>query len=148
MSPLSRVQLQMIFNKLDRNGDGLVSVDELASLLNGLGIDSSRDELELLVGGKALDYIEFLFFCQTLTKGSSEEEELLERDLRRAFRVFDLNGDGYITCEELRIALSRLAVWDDERGQDCRQMIAAHDRNSDGVLDFEEFKQMVMLAGQ
>ncbi|KAL3840053.1 hypothetical protein ACJIZ3_024644 [Penstemon smallii] len=63
----------------------------------------------------------------------------------RAFKVFDLDGDGFISCEELQIALSRLGLWDEHcSGQDCKDMIGMFDTNSDGFVDFEEFKDMVL----
>ncbi|XP_051149723.1 probable calcium-binding protein CML44 [Andrographis paniculata] len=150
---LSGVEAQRIFKELDQNDDGLVSVDELAWLAQGLGlgVDVKRGDLELLVGGKALDYADFVFFCQTLMMNNNpipveeeEEEEEEERDLGRAFRVFDLDGDGFISSEELRIALSRLGLWDHQH-HDCSRMIAAYDANSDGLLDFHDFKHMMML---
>ncbi|XP_073271956.1 probable calcium-binding protein CML44 [Primulina huaijiensis] len=153
MSPLNTTHLHRIFNNLDKNGDGLVSLDELMWLLEKINVPAKRDELELLVGEKSLDYIDFLFFYQTLIKGNMfqeksllehEDDDVSEMDLRKAFRVFDLNGDGFISCEELQIALSRLGLWDERCGQDCKRMIDVYDTNSDGFLDFEEFKDMML----
>ncbi|KAI3460547.1 hypothetical protein Pfo_017210 [Paulownia fortunei] len=157
MSPFNTVHSHRIFNKLDRDGDGLVRVDELLWLLDGFGLHAKRDELELLVGGKSLNYVDFLFFYETLIRGNifeqeickfEREDETLERDLRKAFRVFDLDDDGFISCEDLQIALSRLGLWDQHYGQDCRHMIDAYDTDSDGLLDFEEFRNMMLLTGQ
>lgn len=153
MYPLTTYHLNQIFNELDRNKDGLVSIDELMSLLERLGLYASRAELELLVGDKALDFFDFLFFYQTLiNKGGKnvvgDHHEIVEAndhesDLREAFRVFDLNGDGFISCEELQIALGRLGLLEKSCGQDCMKMIGVYDANSDGLLDFEEFKDMM-----
>ncbi|PIN16479.1 Calmodulin and related proteins (EF-Hand superfamily) [Handroanthus impetiginosus] len=150
MSPLNTIDLYQIFKNLDKNGDGLVSIDELMWLLERIGIQCKRDELELLVGNKALDAVDFLFFYETLViKGNNfyqekckveGEDEILENDLRKAFRVFDMNDDGFISSEELQTALSRLGLWDE---QDCKHMIVVYDTNKDGLLDFEEFKDMM-----
>lgn len=153
MYPLSTYHLHQIFNELDRNNDGLVSIDELMSLLERLRLNVNRAELELLVGDHALNFLDFLFFYQTLNKiivqekGEIEEadRDTLEGDLRKAFKVFDLNGDGFISCEELQIALGKLGLLDKSCGQDCMQMIGVYDTNSDGLLDFDEFKEMMFM---
>ncbi|KAG8378209.1 hypothetical protein BUALT_Bualt08G0114000 [Buddleja alternifolia] len=158
MSPLNTIHLHRIFDYLDKNGNGFVSVDDLMLLLERIGINVKRVELEQLVGKTTLDSIDFLFFYQSLMiKGNNNddivykvegEDEILERDLREAFRVFDLNEDGFISCEELQIALSKLGLWDERCGQDCKHMIGVYDSNSDGLLDFDEFKDMMLLTFQ
>lgn len=113
------------------------------------------------MGKSSLDLGEFLFFWKSISKengsnvgdvvgggggdgenGGKEEEE---SDLIEAFNVFDLNGDGVITWEELQSVLSRLGLWDEKSGKDCKRMICMYDTNLDGVLDFQEFKNMMLL---
>ena len=77
----------------------------------------------------------------------SDEVEEVERDLVKAFKVFDLDDDGFITSQELECVLKRLGMWDDERcGKDCASMICSYDTNFDGKLDFQEFKDMMLLT--
>ncbi|XP_016554938.1 probable calcium-binding protein CML44 isoform X2 [Capsicum annuum] len=145
---------EMIFDKLDEDGDGLVSLDELKGLLDKIGACTGLDELQSLVGKTSLDFIDFLFFYEAMLKKNYGEEikedsdvdNKLEDDLVEAFKVFDLNGDGFISCEELQKLLSRLGLWDEKEGSDCRNMIHMYDTNLDGVLDFEEFKNMMLLS--
>ncbi|KAK4481324.1 hypothetical protein RD792_012209 [Penstemon davidsonii] len=136
-------KIQELHRIFDKNGDGLVSVDELLWILEKIDVHVIRDELELFVGKQALNSIDFLFFYETLMiKGC--ELELRDDDdevLKRAFKVFDLDGDGLISCEELQIALSRLGLY---CGQDCKDMIGMYDTNLDGYVDFEEFKDMML----
>ncbi|PPD84648.1 hypothetical protein GOBAR_DD18424 [Gossypium barbadense] len=127
MSPLSKNDLRRIFEKLDKNGDGLVSLEELNWLLERIGVQFSLEELESLVGKPCLGFEEFF-------------------DLAKAFKVFDLNGDGFISCEELQSVLVRLGLWDEKNGKDCRNMICFYDTNLDGMIDFEEFKNMMLRS--
>ncbi|KAF9609742.1 hypothetical protein IFM89_018190 [Coptis chinensis] len=69
-----------------------------------------------------------------------------ESDLVGAFKVFDINSDGFISSDELQCVLSRLGLWEERSGCDCTRMIYEFDINSDGVLDFEEFKKMMLLT--
>lgn len=158
MPPLSSGDLRRLFKNLDRNGDGLVSLDELNWLLERTGVAQPigfRD-LESVAGKSALNFADFSCFYESMSKGgggeegetaiSKEEEEGEEGDLEEAFRVFDLNGDGFISCEELQRVLARLELWEENCGRDCKTMIGAYDLNSDGLLDFDEFKTMMMLS--
>lgn len=157
MCPINASNLHRIFDKLDKDGDGFVSVDELMWLLESIGVQTSLDELELLVGKKGfLDPIDFLLFHDIVISGKSmdekklrkkeqeEEERNIEKDLVQAFEVFDLNRDGFISSEELQSALSKLGLLDEQCGKDCKSMINVYDTNSDGKLDFEEFKNMML----
>ncbi|KAF7816803.1 putative calcium-binding protein CML44 [Senna tora] len=140
MYPMTLTDLQRIFEKLDVNEDGLVSLEELNWLLEKIGFQFSEEELECLVGKQSLDLNDFLFFYESISKQNKDD---VERDLVEAFKVFDLDGDGFITSQELECVLKRLGLWDDKTGKDCRSMICFYDTNSDGRLDFEEFKGMM-----
>ncbi|KAI8531393.1 hypothetical protein RHMOL_Rhmol11G0132900 [Rhododendron molle] len=157
-SPLNTNDLHRIFEKLDQNSDGFVSLDELKSLLERIGVHSAHDELQALVGNTRLDLIDFLCFYDTIVKhningdddqigeGENEGKDDLEGDLAEAFKVYDLNGDGYISCDELQSVLSRLGFWSEDCGKDCGSMINVYDTNSDGLLDFDEFKNMMLVT--
>ncbi|CAL1405428.1 unnamed protein product [Linum trigynum] len=106
MTPgLHAADLRRIFHQLDRNGDGLLIIDELGWLLDRIGSSSlhfTSDEVESSVGKSTLDFDEFLAFYRSIDGGHSGESgasvaAAVERDLEEAFRVFDLNGDGFIT---------------------------------------------------
>ncbi|KAK2633183.1 probable calcium-binding protein CML44 [Eucalyptus grandis] len=158
MSPLGTGDLRRIFENLDKNGDGQVSLEELNWLLEKIGIHHSLGELELSIGKPSLDFDEFLFFYdsisseETMRSGGVESRESSggdvnqETDLAEAFKVFDLNDDGFISCDELQSVLSKLELWDERSGRDCNSMIRAYDTNNDGKLDFEEFKSMMSIT--
>ncbi|CAN4121131.1 unnamed protein product [Withania somnifera] len=154
MSALNESHIQRIFDKLDEDGDGLVSLDELKGLLDKVGACTGLDELQSFVGKSSLNFIDFLLFYEAMVKKNNEEkikkdnniDNNLEDDLVEAFKVFDLNGDGFISCEELQKVLSRLGLWDEKEGSDCKNMIHIYDTNLDGVLDFEEFKNMMLVS--
>ncbi|XP_050213247.1 probable calcium-binding protein CML44 [Mercurialis annua] len=161
MCPLSINDLHRIFVKLVKNHDGILSIDDLNWLLERIGVYFGLKELEDLVGKSSLNFDEFLIFYDSITKqkdddddysneivtvAKDEEEENKEEleDLDKAFKVFDMNGDGFISSEELQIVLERLGLWDEINGKDCRIMICAFDTNFDGLLDFQEFKNMML----
>lgn len=56
--------------------------------------------------------------------------------VKAVFRECDANGDGVVSCTELRSALRQLAGWHDG---ELEKLFTAADVNSDGVLDYSEF---------
>ncbi|KAJ6306925.1 hypothetical protein OIU78_022102 [Salix suchowensis] len=158
MCVLKTNDLKRIFQELDKNGDGLLSAAELGWLLESIGgVHFSLQEVESSLGKSCLNFDEFLLFYDSITKqggdGNSEavpadgqDQGCKEEgcDLVEAFKVYDSNGDGFISAEELQSMLSRLGLWDEMTGKDCRGMISKYDTNLDGVLDFEEFKKMML----
>ncbi|XP_058781505.1 probable calcium-binding protein CML44 [Vicia villosa] len=152
MSLLSTTDLHRIFEKLDTNNDGFLSLEEMNSLLQKIGNNNSQftlHELESLVQKKSLDFNEFLFFYNSISKPNNDDDdddELLEKDLATTFKVFDLDGDGFITSQELECVLKKLGFLDETSGKDCRSMIQFYDTNLDGRLDFQEFKNMMLIT--
>lgn len=55
--------------------------------------------------------------------------------MRTAFRVFDIDGNGLIDAEELRLTMQHLGEKLTDR--DVEAMILAVDRNRDGKIDYE-----------
>ncbi|GJM88051.1 hypothetical protein PR202_ga04070 [Eleusine coracana subsp. coracana] len=66
-----------------------------------------------------------------------------EGELKETFAVFDADGDGRISAEELREVLASLG--DDRCSvEDCRRMIRGVDTDGDGFVCFKEFTRMMM----
>ncbi|KAF8009331.1 hypothetical protein BT93_J0354 [Corymbia citriodora subsp. variegata] len=158
MSPLGTRDLRRIFENLDKNEDGQVSLEELNWLLEKINIHYSVNELESSIGKSSLEFDEFLYFYDSISsektmrssglesRESNEGDADQETDLAEAFKVFDLNDDGFISWDELQSVLSKLELWDKRSGGDCNSMIRAYDTNNDGKLDFEEFKSMMLFT--
>jgi voltage-gated potassium channel Kch len=71
-----------------------------------------------------------------------------EERMRAAFSLFDLDGSGAITCEELK---SFLTNPDDGRplgDAEVQAIIDEYDTNSDGMLQFDEFAALWTLKQQ
>ena len=54
--------------------------------------------------------------------------------LKTAFKVLDLDQDGYITADELRHALTKTG--DHFTDEEINQIIRKADKNSDGKIDY------------
>lgn len=138
-------ELQQVFKKFDANGDGKISASELGSILASLGHTATEEELQKMM--KEIDsdgdgFVDFDEFVELNTKGVDSAEVMA--NLKDAFSVYDIDGNGSITAEELYQVLRSLG--DDCTIAECRRMIRGVDCDGDGTIDFEEFKVM-MTAG-
>ncbi|KAF2283626.1 hypothetical protein GH714_012516 [Hevea brasiliensis] len=86
-------------------------------------------------GDKLLDFKDFL----SLMKREANEED---DDLKKAFEMFEMEkGSGCITPKGLQRMLHRLG--DAKSYDECVAMIHVFDTDGNGVLDFQEFHQMM-----
>jgi calcium-binding protein CML len=141
-------ELKRVFQMFDQNSDGRITKKELSDSLDKLGIYIPEDELTAMIEkidvnkDGCVDIEEFGALYETIMDEKNEED-----DIREAFKVFDQNGDGYITVEELRSVLSSLGLKQGRTAEDCKRMISKVDKDGDGMVDFKEFKQMMRGGG-
>ena len=71
----------------------------------------------------------------TLLQGDEDDE------FRHVFAIFDKNGDGYLSHDEVKDAMSKLGeeFTDDE----VEDLIRAADLDQDGEVNYREFKRML-----
>lgn len=65
-----------------------------------------------------------------------------EEELREAFRIFDKEGNGFISAAELRHIMMNLGEKLTE--EECNEMIREADIMGDGNINYEEFVTMMM----
>ena len=156
---LNSLRLRRIFDLFDKNNDGLITVDELSRALNLLGLDTDLSDLESTIksfiqpGNKGLQFEDFVSLHQSLDDAYFGADEVAEidhktmsqedSDLSEAFKVFDEDGDGYISAKELQVVLGKLGFSEGNEIDRVEKMIFSVDRNQDGRVDFFEFKDMM-----
>jgi len=143
-------ELKLVFRLTDENGDGSITSTELKRMLhNKLGIDvddglvvdlmnSAGEQAQGLISEDA--FITWFLKMQSLS--STDYETDLSTDLFAAFRLFDKDGNGYITMDELKRAMDLI----DERLTDSelQSLIQMADVDKDGKIDYEEFLKMLL----
>ncbi|XP_059448241.1 probable calcium-binding protein CML25 [Corylus avellana] len=140
-------ELEQVFRRFDVNGDGKISSSELGSILGSLGHPATEEELDKMIKEVDADgdgHIDLQEFVELNTKGVDSDEAL--ENIKDAFSVYDIDGNGLISAEELHEVLKSLN--DDCSLAECRKMISGVDRNGDGMINFEEFKVMMMKGSR
>ncbi|MFD6392908.1 EF-hand domain-containing protein [Nocardia sp. NPDC055029] len=123
----------------DRDGDGLVSVDDIAAGIRSAGIEVDRPAIERLVAAADTDG-DFLVsraeFDAAVVEGRIEVT-----DAEAAFRVFDVNGDGRISVTELDSLIRHVGAGRIE--EPAGDLLAAADQDGDGYLSLAEFRVLL-----
>lgn len=130
------------FSLFDRDGDGCITTKELGTVMRSLGQNPTEAELQDMVGevdadgSGTIDFPEFLSLMARKMRDSDSEEEI-----REAFRVFDKDGNGYISAAELRHVMTNLG--EKLTDEEVDEMIKEADCNNDGQVNYEEFVRMM-----
>lgn len=140
-------KLRDTFLALDKDGNGLLTTREMKDGMEKAGLKEIPSDLQEILqdvdadGSGQIDYTEFL--AATLDKRVYKKEEVCWQ----AFGVFDLNGDGKISKEELKLVLENGEVQSVAGGDALADIMQQVDSNGDGHIDFQEFMEMMKGVG-
>ncbi|KAK8871001.1 hypothetical protein M9Y10_008914 [Tritrichomonas musculus] len=136
-------EFRQAFDIMDRDADGMINIDDLAAVMRAIGQSPTHNEIQDMIrevdadGKDKIDFLEFLALMSRQMRQSDIEDEL-----REAFKVFDREGDGFITPQNLRTLLISLGL--DSSAEVIRRMIREADKNNDGKIDFNEFRALAL----
>merc|ERR1739845_50827 len=139
--------LKNCFDLFDSKKQDFLTADDLDEILRAIGFRPSKEELlDILaeIDEDGSGEIEFGEFCQLCAKFLVEDPDIetMKRELKDAFRIYDKNGEGFITMDTLRGLISELlAPLTDE---ELDGIIAELDEDGSGTMDFDEFCEMMM----
>src|SRR4051794_1225101 len=91
-------------------------------------------------GNGTIDFPEFLTMMARKMKDTDSEEEIKE-----AFKVFDKDGNGFISAAELRHVMTNLG--EKLTDEEVDEMIKEADVDGDGQINYEEFVKMMVGVG-
>ena len=132
-------EVRDMFKRVDKNDDGVISLDELRTVLETIfkHLPSHRIDKMVTDADKDKDgQISYEEFYRVL-KRKSKKNKLL-----KAFKTFDTNGDGKISLEELMEVLKHTGGELPE--QQLKEMINDVDKDGDGYLNYSEFLNVMV----
>ncbi|CAD8139837.1 unnamed protein product [Paramecium pentaurelia] len=137
VSSQEKDDLLKIFQDIDRNGDGTVSKEELLAAYMKIYkgdklaaqhiVEELFPQLDANKSGK-VDFSEFV------TASINRDRTLSKKKIEQSFKLFDLDGNGYITKQEINELFGNEIdekMWEDIL-KDC-------DINKDGMISLNEF---------
>ncbi|OWF39529.1 calmodulin-like [Mizuhopecten yessoensis] len=137
-----RTEIKRIFSKIDANGDQKMSKHEIKRAVRYIGFNPTDADMNELMTPADVDndgYVGYREFEKILMRAISRVE-YEKQNIMNSFKMFDKNGDGYITAKELKAILS--AAGGDCVDEEVNELMLEADVNKDGKISYEEFATM------
>lgn len=131
--------LKKAFDAFDQEKQGYIDAAMVGTILSMLGHQLDQGMLDEIIAEVDVDgsgQIEFEEFATLAARFLVEEDaEAMQQELKEAFRLYDKEGNGYITTDVLREILREL---DDKiTADDLDSMIEEIDSDGSGTVDFD-----------
>merc|ERR1712066_258924 len=138
--------LKTCFDLFDTKKVDFLSADDLGEIMRAMGFRPTEEELKDLLaeidedGSGEIEFGEFCQLCATFLV-EDPDMETMKRELKDAFRLYDREGQGFITTDTLRGLIELLAPLTDEEVEGILEEL---DEDGSGSMDFDEFCEMMM----
>ncbi|KAK4133645.1 EF-hand [Trichocladium antarcticum] len=155
LSDEQKTRINEAFDLFDANKDGLLSYEEFRFVLRALGFELPKAQTyDLLLrhgqkpGSWAHDgecapvYRLFSLATAQALAGTLVRQRDPREELRRAFRLFDVDGKGMITQDDLRKVCQQ--VGNNIPDADIVAMVEEFDSSGKGGVDEDEFLRLMM----
>eukprot|EP00958_Prasinococcus_capsulatus_P005947 scaffold569_cov408-Prasinococcus_capsulatus_cf.AAC.41 len=133
------------FEQIDKDGNGQITVQELRDALQHMEGISEEKAAEILEGIDAnndgtIDIQEFIAATLNFQQLQKEDFAAWTRKTKQAFAFIDIDGNGYLTVDELKHWLKEGGTGDEE----ILEAIEEADANKDGKISYEEFVDNIL----
>lgn len=134
------------FEGFDTEGGGTISGTNMQMILKSMDVKVDKAEIENAaaeVDEEGTGKFTLTQFATVAARFMSEDDvEQMREELKEAFRIYDREGQGFITTEVLKEILREIDSTLTEG--DLDNIIEEVDDDASGTLDFDEFQAMMM----
>lgn len=142
MSKEDKNELFQVFSKFDKNGDGVLTKDEIyEGYLEIVGDkDEAKAEADKIMKAADIDKNEKIDFNEFLMACTNRQKLLNKEKLEQTFKMFDKDGSGSISASEIKAVLC--PSLNDSKAID--QLIKEVDEDGNKEISLKEFKDMML----
>jgi len=133
---------KVIFDLYDKDKDGSITTKELGDVMRAKGADPTDSELQEMISevdkdntGK-IEFNQFLDIFIRKMRVTDPQDELID-----AFKVFDKDGNGFITASEFHHTM--ILQGNSYTVEEVQEMLKDIDTDGDGCINFLEFVKMM-----
>lgn len=131
--------MRKAFQMFDTTKSGFIDTLKISTILNTMGQLFDDSDLNALISEndpEGTGKVNFDGFCRIAGRFLEEEDaEAMQEELKEAFRLYDREGNGYITTATLKEILA--ALDDKLTSADLDGIIAEIDTDGSGTVDFD-----------
>jgi calcium-dependent protein kinase len=141
LSKEEKNELLELFQAFDKNGDGVLSKEEIFEGYKSiLGEVEATKEVERIMNEVDIDRSGTIDYNEFVMAATNRQNILNKEKLEATFKMFDKDGSGSISAEEIRSFLGN--SFTDQKSLDA--IIKEVDENGDGEISLVEFKDMML----
>ncbi len=134
-------ELKEAFDFFDKNNSGSIDPKEINTVLNQLGTKSTETEISDMMtsidknNDNAVSFDEFCVMIKASSKFELKQDA--QDEIREQFKLFDLDGNGSISPDELKKVMATMGekISDEE----IDDLLAKYDLNKNGFIEYNEF---------
>lgn len=138
LTPEQITKFQETFTMYDKKGEGTLTPKDLPNLMRACGLNPTNAEIQATIEDMD-EELEGLINFETFSKMmlANIKDEDPEEKIREAFKVFDMEGNGFMEAAELREVMTSLGERLTE--EEANDLIKEADNDNDGMVNYEEF---------
>ena len=126
-----------LFRFIDKNGEGHITKNELAKFCREYNIPMNIGEIDTVFAKLSFDGDGILSYNDFLAGAFNQKQLLSEENIKKGFRVFDLDESGSISLEEFASIFPYV-----EKNQ-LENFLREFDVNGNGKIDLSEFRALL-----
>jgi centrin-1 len=137
-SDLSREEVEELreaFTLFDTDGNGTIDTAELKAAMESLGYTQNNRVAFVIIDQLQTPTIDFPAFLRLMTARISDSDS--RDDIGKVFKLFDQDGKGHVSTDDLQRVARELG--EKMTPSELREMVDRADLNGDGVVNMDEF---------
>ena len=137
-------RLKKIFLLIDLNFDGKISREELRLAYKAAGLPLEKEQIEKIIQSVDFDNNGFIEYEEFIRVTIPKEHLFTEANLKIAFDLFDLDGNGQISPFEVKEVLANGKSVDEGV---IKELLNEIQKTGDDEITFDQFKQIIRSFG-
>ena len=134
-------ELMKTFTEWDKNGDGVLSKEEILEGYRNTYGSADPDEVDNMIKSVDLDGNGVIDYNEFLNCTMNRDKIISKKNLEYAFKAFDKDNSGAISIDEIMLIFKKTN--NDVDIKVFENMIKEADVNGDGEIEFDEFKDIM-----